>query len=323
MRSTVVEPATIDLARLERDLTAAALAAAHPLVRRWLADRLETAVAARMSRVVAGLTDDAAAEAYAETMRALAVPAHHFRMHLIEAGDIRILARIDFADVTGAGAFVEVHAASVPPGTIADAATFAAIGEAFAVFVPGSVEIFHAAHLPLRAPATRIAQHLLAAPVREMLARPAAPGLDRVALARPADLAFYPRYRETYEAMWAERPHLRDVVRIESEETLAACREQGLLFEILVDGLARGVVAARNDARADIRGIFMVEIVLDRATRAQGLGPAVHQRLAAAVAAASSDAIVIGTIAPENVPSLKTATRAGRVEIGTWRRVAI
>jgi hypothetical protein len=44
----------------------------------------------------------------------------------------------------------------------------------------------------------------------------------------------------------------------------------------------------------------------------------VHQRLAIKVASVDPSAILTGTIASVNKPSLKTATRAGRIEIGAW-----
>ena len=156
-----------------------------------------------------------------------------------------------------------------------------------------------------------------------MAARPSAPGLARVTLQRPADLGFYPRYVEAYEQMFLARPQMRGEVRVESEETLAACHAEGLLYEIAVDGAWAGIMAARHQVIAGLSGTYMVEILLDGPARGQGLGPAVHQRLAAKVAAADPSAILTGIIAPVNEPSLKTATRAGRVEIGVWHWIGV
>jgi hypothetical protein len=67
-----------------------------------------------------------------------------------------------------------------------------------------------------------------------------------------------------------------------------------------------------------VRGLQVVEIVLTRAARGQGLGPAVHQRFARRVAADDPATIIMGTISAKNAPSLRTALRAGRMEIGAW-----
>ena len=62
----------------------------------------------------------------------------------------------------------------------------------------------------------------------------------------------------------------------------------------------------------------MNEIVLEGAARGQSLGPAVHQHFAKVVAAENPSGVITGMIASVNVPSLKTAIRAGRIEIGAW-----
>ena len=63
----------------------------------------------------------------------------------------------------------------------------------------------------------------------------------------------------------------------------------------------------------------MGEMLLDKLARGQGLGAAVQCRLAEALQASSSAADVLyGTIGSNNYPMLKTATRAGRVDLGGW-----
>jgi hypothetical protein len=118
--------------------------------------------------------------------------------------------------------------------------------------------------------------------------------------------------------MFAARPQLRGQVRIEPEKSLANCLEQGLLYEILVDGGWAGIVAASRETFAGVTGCYMNEIVLESAVRGQCLGPAVHQHFAKVVAAEHPEGVITGMIASVNVPSLKTAMRAGRIEIGAW-----
>ena len=111
---------------------------------------------------------------------------------------------------------------------------------------------------------------------------------------------------------------MQGAVRIESKKTLAESDAEGLLYEIAVDGVWAGIVAARHQVIAGISGTYMIEILLDRVARGQRLGPAVHQRFATYVAATDPSAVITGTIAAVNEPSLEAATRAGRVEIGAW-----
>ena len=151
-----------------------------------------------------------------------------------------------------------------------------------------------------------------------MAERPDAAGLGRVALRRGTSLEFYPRYEAAYAQMLDARPHLKGEVDVESRERLAECLEQGLLCEVFVDGAWSGLIAARRDLIAGVRGLQVVEIVLVESARGQGLGAAVHQRFARLVAEADPAAIVMGTISARNLPSLRTALRAGRLEIGAF-----
>jgi hypothetical protein len=313
----------LDTVSLEREYTEYAFEQAHPLVRAWRGDQLKADIREATKSLVALIADDDAARRYAETMKVLARPQELFKMRSIEIDGRRFLAQIGFRDPSASLAFVSIFRASTLPGIISDASVLRRLAHEFAVFAPRRIRFYQPAHVPIDALATHIDQHFLAGLARDMAARPTAPGLARVILRRPADLGFYPRYVEAYEQMFLERPQMRGEVRIESEETLAACHSEGLLHEIEVDGVWAGIVAARHQVVAGVRGTYMVEILLDRVARGQRLGPAVHQLLAAKVAATDPSAVVTGTIARVNLPSLKVATRAGRVEIGAWHWIDV
>ena len=312
----------LDLSSLEREFAGYALEQAHPLVRGWRCDQLSNDIHEATRGLAALVADDDAARKYGETMKVLGVPPEHYKMRLVEIEEHRFPAQIDFPDRSGASPFATVYRASIPPGAISDLNVLRRLAEAFALFAPRRLRFYQPAHVPIGTP-TQIDQHFLAGLARDMAARPAAPGLARVTLRRCNDLGFYRRYVDAYNEMFLARPHLRGEVRIESEESLAASHAEALLYEIAVDGVWAGIVAARRQVIAGVRGTYMIEIVLGAAARGQGLGPAVHQRFAAEVAAAEPSAVLTGTIAAVNVPSLKTATRAGRIEIGAWHWVAV
>ena len=167
---------------------------------------------------------------------------------------------------------------------ITDTTIFHRLAEAFAEFAPHRIQFYHPAHLPIAVPGARVDQHFLAGLASEMAARSPAPGLERTELTRASNLSCFPRYVAVYRQMYEERPALLDSVRIEDEESLAVCLADGLLFEIAVDGAWAGIVAARHHLISGVRGVYMIEIVLDATHRGQTLGPAVHQRLALAPA---------------------------------------
>jgi GNAT superfamily N-acetyltransferase len=309
---------TLQLSAIEREFVAYAVAQTSPHVRAWRGDQLAADLARAMGPAVALLSDEDTAGDFAEAMSLLGLAPEHFKAKLLDIDGHRFLAQIDFTSTAGDTPFVAIFRGSRLLGAFETRAMVDAIANGFAIFAPAAVRFFHPSHIPMVLPGARVDQHFLAAPVRDMLAREPAPGVSRVTLTAASGLDFFPRYNECYAQVFAARPELQGEVSVESEESLADCLAENLLFEIAVDGAWAGIVAARRQTLAGLDSIFMVEIVLDRDARGQGLGPAVHQHFAREVARIDPNAIVSGTIAAVNVPSLKTARRAGRIEIGAW-----
>jgi GNAT superfamily N-acetyltransferase len=303
----------------EDEFLAYALAQAPPMLRQWRRDGLEADLREAVAETLRTVTDEAGAERVAEIMHGLKLPAASYRGRLLDVGGMRLLAHIDFPNPSGDFPFVKIRRASEPPGSIADRGPlFEGIARAFAQFRPRAIHFFHPLHLPLRVPAARVDMHLLAAPAGDIAGRPDAVGLGRVALRASAGLDFYPQYEAAYAQMLDDRPALRGEVGPESRESLSECLAQGLLREVFVDDAWSGLIAARRDLIAGVRGLQVVEIVLTRDARGQGLGPAVHQRFARLVAATDLTTILMGTIWAKNTPSLRTALRAGRLEVGAF-----
>jgi len=311
--------ASATIASLEREFLDYALAQAHPLLRLWRGEALEADLQEEVAAILAMVGDEDGARRVAAIMQVLGLPSSHYRGRVLAPGGARCIAHIDFPDPSGGFPFVKIRCASEPPGSVAGWRPLAdGIIGAFAQFRPRAVRFFHPSHLPLRAPATHPHMHLLAAPAQSMAERADAPGLARVELRRAAGLEFYPQYEAVYAQMLDRRPHLRGEVGAESQPSLAECLEQGLLSEVFVDGTWSGIFAARRDRVAGVRGLQVVEIVLTQSARGQRLGQAVHQRFARSVAQADPATILMGTISPKNTPSLRTALRAGRMEIGAF-----
>ena len=187
----------LDVASLEREFCDYALEQAHPLVRAWRRDLLNSDVLEATRGLVALIADDDAARKYADAMKVLAQPPEQFKMRLVEVDGYRFLAQIDFTDPSASLPFVAIFRASTPPGAVSDAHVVRRLAHEFAVFAPRRLRFYQSAHVPIEVPGTRIDQHFLAGLAREMAARQSAAGLARVSLQRPTDLGFYPRYVET------------------------------------------------------------------------------------------------------------------------------
>ncbi len=196
---------------------------------------------------------------------------------------------------------------------------------AFAVFRPLHVRAFVPAHVPLRLGEGAFWENrLLAAPIRRMLEQPAPAHLERVRLERPDDLSFRDRYAAIYDDLHALEPAHAEYASPEDEGSLASYFKDGLLWNVLVDGAWAGVVAAFRDASEGVRGFTVAEIVLGRAFRGRGFGPAVQRRLAETLAPlAALDDALLGTIHAHNSSAIRTALRSGREDIGGYAWIEV
>ena len=109
----------------------------------------------------------------------------------------------------------------------------------------------------------------------------------------------------------------RDFARIEIEADLDEHRQEGLLFEVRVDGAWAGVVAAVRSEKQGLRGFVVIEMFLDGAHRGRGWGPAVGRHLIERLPARAGDALY-GTIHHGNAAARRSAERGGREDVGVF-----
>lgn len=128
-------------------------------------------------------------------------------------------------------------------------------------------------------------------------------------------LAVYDRYRRIYDADVARDPAHARHTRAESREDLEELAGRGLLFDVEVDGVWAGLVAAEPDARRGVRGATVVELILDHPFRGRGYGRHLSTLLARGVTL-PDDQCLMGTIHADNTPSYRSALAAGRLDVG-------
>jgi len=194
----------------------------------------------------------------------------------------------------------------------------------------GSIEFTHIAAFfdhtrlarVLAQPRMRDSLHFFALPIALLLERQAPERVERVTLRRvettsPDWLAFYPQYLEAYRSFHAERPGLIKFVRVETPRDLAAFADGGVLAEIFVDGRWGGVIAAMPDFVVGMHGYRIVEEIFAEEFRGQRLARALQWRLAEMLPRAGRE-LLLGTIHPTNVWSVRTATGMGRADVGGY-----
>ena len=222
--------------------------------------------------------------------------------------------------------FVDVVATTTPPTVDGLALVAAAVEPAYQAFTPLCLRV-DAPDAPglvasLAAddrfgPGCDVDMHVVAGRVHDLRELPRAAAYPRVTLrsGKPRELGR--RVAEIYAALADREPDLAVWANPEGEESLAACADEGLLFEVLVDGAPAGVVAAVREDEHAMRGFSVQELCLDPAHRGRRLAPAVVQRLLDGLPAGAGD-VLWGTIHPANAPSLRNALTVGRQLAGGY-----
>lgn len=164
----------------------------------------------------------------------------------------------------------------------------------------------------------RPGKRLFAMPVSAVQALPPPRSAERVRVERAADLGFYDEYARHYGRWHREAPGLARHVRVEPREALARHLADGLLFLVVIDGRIGGVMACFGDwCERGLWGYRMAEEFLYPDFRGQGLAAAVQRRYIDALDGSGGRA-VFGWIHPLNAPSIRTATRVGRIDVGGY-----
>ena len=246
-----------------------------------------------------------------------------YNHRVLEVAGMRVMLGIRFRGGDIAIPFVDLLRSSRAITSAAQVETICAlVRQEFAVFKPLMVRFYQPAHLEFQidVPGSSGDKRVLVAPLTTMLEHPKPLGLERVSLRRATDLGFYQRYADTYAAVYQERPWLPHEAEPESLEDMQEHLETNHVFEVFVDGQWAGITGGEHRSNEfALRGFVVIEMLLAKFARGQGLGAAVQYRLAEALQASGvPEDVLYGTIGSNNPPMLKTAARVGRLDLGGW-----
>ncbi|MET1006661.1 MAG: hypothetical protein ABWX96_14015, partial [Propionibacteriaceae bacterium] len=206
--------------------------------------------------------------------------------------------------------FVGIYASDRPfrPG---DRESLTTVAPHFSAFRPGFVLLSTAD--PVGAwPGTYPEMRQVVGLLGDLRRRSLPSGLAAVAR---TDTDFYDTYLSIHERHVARQPEHARHTRVEEEGDLQALADQGLLWDVVVDGRWAGILAAERDARRGVRGATVIELLLDDPYRGRGFGQHLSTLLAKSLPL-PDDECLMGTIHHANVASYRSALRAGRVDVG-------
>jgi GNAT superfamily N-acetyltransferase len=158
-------------------------------------------------------------------------------------------------------------------------------------------------------------QYVVAGLVTSLRERPTGPSYDRVELRRGEPGPLASRAAAIYDELHRSDSRTRLWATAEDAESLAACAEQGLLFEVRIDGEPAGVVAALREDAHGLLGHVVEELCLDAGHRGRGLAQAVLEHLVRALPD-DDGGTLWGTIHPDNAASLRNSLGFGRRKVG-------
>jgi RimJ/RimL family protein N-acetyltransferase len=196
--------------------------------------------------------------------------------------------------------------------------------EACSVFAPHAIRVRQAAERTLDPSGWRAEadQHFLVGRLDELAAR-----LPAVGEVTPADLALEPvspedaaAFTSQAYAAWSETaPELGAKVRPSDLDELRDCHDTGLLVWIVEAGQRAGVIGFARSEDAELVGYLVEEEVIALPFRGRRLASAAQALAIRALAAREPSALLFGTIDAANAPSLRTAERAGRSRVASYR----
>jgi L-amino acid N-acyltransferase YncA len=228
---------------------------------------------------------------------------------------------IRYRSLDRARPFVDVVATDQDPTTDGLAAVADAVLPAYQAFGPHCLRVEAGDPDDLVAtmaadsrfgPGSAVDQYVLAGRVSDLRGAPFEGDLVELRPGEPAAMA------RLAAAIYAQHPAGAALMATpEDESSLAECAAEDLLFEVVLDGVAVGVVAAVRDDAHGLSGFCVQEICLDPAVRGRGLAGHAMRGLLLRLHARDGD-VLWGTIHPANSPSLRNALSVGREIVGGY-----
>lgn len=293
-------------------------------LRAWCPSSVEQRVVLAKAEFTQRTTSDEFMQRYAAACPVAGVEQTRYRLREVSLSTgATLLAGVHFRGRAMSFPFVGVFAQSRWLSAEETAFAHRTLISEFAEFRPRATWWWRPVHVAACAgPGVTVDQHLVMGALEEIRRVPAS-ALPTGWRVRPLDMdqQIADVFTVLYQGFHQARPDLATVVPVSELESLAECAKAGGLFGCFDGAQVVAIVALKPDARYAAPAWLVWDSVLAREHCGQGLAPRV-QRAVLDRLDPSQAALVAGTIAAANLPSLRTALRVGRQIMGSWAFIA-
>lgn len=246
-------------------------------------------------------------------------PSDYRLREIVLSGDLQVLAGIHFRNLDTRYPFAGVYAQtrSLSPGELVDAS--ARLRELLTPFCPRNVQwwISGEASDPRGLPHVVGDRRLVAGSLREIAASERPSAAAAIHLRSHLTGTAYADYVRWHDEFMRAHPEWEGRIAKTTRETFDDCAENGVLCSVEIRARRAGVLLARPGTIRGMSGWLMVDELLSSRYRGRGFA-ARMQRLFLERLDPETHPIVLGTIDDQNLPSLRTAQRVGRSDVGGW-----
>ncbi|TDU82299.1 acetyltransferase (GNAT) family protein [Kribbella voronezhensis] len=303
-----------------RHLAGFSLPAQHPVSREWVDDELRLDLLTEQHELDVELLTDREIAALRTERFAPGRPIElMFNQWVRIAADQQVMLSMRYEGGDPAKPFVDASALSRPlqPGDVRPAAS--AASEYFGSLDPKYLRLWSSK--PIGSfPGCLPDKRFLAGPL-DVLRRAGERVPEELTLVEATSLANYEHAQAAYAAVDAAHPEHSEQAQLQSRDKLESTVEDGLLFDVLVDGTWAGYIAASPEGQnLGLPAYIVQDIILTPDYRGQGYGPHLTTLLARALHARNQLTFLLGTIHANNQGALTAALTAGRTDLGGWHQ---
>ncbi len=145
---------------------------------------------------------------------------------------------------------------------------------------------------------------------------------NNVRLKKATNVSWYDRYRDAYLLQLQKYPEFKEMLYLESKDSLGNFVKSGTAFEIFCDSEWAGIIVVSRASELLMSGYLVYEEFVLEEYRGKGIASHAQRQLIGQVKLEKDD-MLFGTIHYNNKASIKTALKAGRLIIGKYLMVDI